>query len=78
MTGKQAILAVTCASPAPRSEEDNQFPLLIQNLKKILAGSGYTILQVVKLPSSWEIGLKKEEIEAYVKGMDFGIKPLPA
>ncbi len=74
MTDKQAILVVTCASAAPRSEEDNQFPLLIQNLKKILAGSGYTILQVVKLPSSWEIGFKKDEIKAYVENIDFGIK----
>jgi hypothetical protein len=51
--------------------------LIIQNLNKILAGSGYTILQVVKLPSSYEIGFKNEEIEDNIKGIDFGIKSLP-
>jgi multimeric flavodoxin WrbA len=34
MTGKQAILVVTCASASPRSEEDNQFPLLSPMLHK--------------------------------------------
>lgn len=74
MTGKQAILVVTCASAEPRSEEDNQLPLLIQNLYKILAGSGYSILQVIKLPSSWGIGTKKDEINAFVESIDLGIK----
>jgi multimeric flavodoxin WrbA len=76
MTGKSAILVVTCASAEPRSEEDNQLPLLVKNLYKILAGSGYKILQIIKLASSWEIEFKQNEIKAYVESIDLGIDQL--
>jgi len=73
MTGKRAIIVGTCASAEPRSEEGNQLPLLVKNLSYILEASGYSILQVVKLASSWEIGYKKDKIKAAVDSMDFGI-----
>ncbi len=73
MTGKKAIIVATCASPEPRSEENNQLPLLVKNLSYILERSGYSIPQVVKLASSRDIAHTKDEIRLSIASVDFGI-----
>lgn len=53
MTGKKAIVIVTCASDESRSVNTNQLPLLITNLHYILENSGYDIVDTIKIHSSW-------------------------
>lgn len=62
MTGKKAVLLVTCASDEIRSEDDLQLPLLIANMRYILSNSGYDIVDTVKIHSSWNFDNNADSI----------------
>jgi multimeric flavodoxin WrbA len=66
MTGKKAIVAVTCASDEIRSENPAQLPLLITNIHYILRSSGYEILDTVKIHTSWDFDNRLDAISERV------------
>jgi len=70
MVGKSALLVVTCASDEVASENDLQFPLLITNLHYILHNSGYTILDTIKVHSSWNFDTNRKQIEQRINKLE--------
>ncbi len=70
MTGKNAIIAATCASDETRSNSPYQLTLLAENLNYILKSSGYNVIKTLKVHSSWNI----EQYAPYIKNQIEQIK----
>ncbi len=69
MTGKKALVVVTCASDEAGSETARQLPLLITNLHYILNSSGYDIIDTVKIPSSWNFDYNADKIRERINNI---------
>ncbi len=66
MVGKKAIAVATCASPEPRSNDEDQLPLLEKNMTYILDNSGYEVIDTLKISSSWNFANSEVQIKEQI------------
>lgn len=73
MAGKKAIGVITCASPEPRSLDDDQLPLLEKSVAGILRNSGYEIVDILKISESWNWRSSEVKIRNAISGLRAGV-----
>lgn len=54
MTGKKALLLLTCGNNEARGGLAAEMPLLAANLRNILQSGGYEIIDTIEIFSSWD------------------------
>ena len=62
MTGKKALLVISCASDAIHGELARQLPLLAENLEYLLSNSGYDMIAAIRIYDSWDFSKSRDRV----------------